>query len=156
MQESDRLAAVAAGLFGVPTLVCDGRAFFGLDALPMLRDALAGVAQRLGLQPRGTLDLGDEPLAHLDLNHQMAVLELFAGAARDCGAGVVMVLHDPALAHRFCDQALLIDGAQNVIGTGHGDLDVSRPHSGWSEQAPADWIRATPGSADSTSRWMRS
>jgi 2-hydroxychromene-2-carboxylate isomerase len=35
-------AAVAAGLFGVPTLVCDGRAFFGLDALPMLRDALAG------------------------------------------------------------------------------------------------------------------
>ena len=34
-------AAVAAGLFGVPTLVCDGRAFFGLDALPMLRSALA-------------------------------------------------------------------------------------------------------------------
>lgn len=37
-------AAVAAGLFGVPTLVCEGRAFFGLDALPMLRDALAGGA----------------------------------------------------------------------------------------------------------------
>ena len=35
-------AAVAAGLFGVPTLVCDGRAFFGLDALPMLRAALGG------------------------------------------------------------------------------------------------------------------
>ena len=34
-------AAVAAGLFGVPTLVCEGRAFFGLDALPMLRSALA-------------------------------------------------------------------------------------------------------------------
>jgi len=34
--------AVAAGLFGVPTLVCDGRAFFGLDALPMLRAALLG------------------------------------------------------------------------------------------------------------------
>ena len=35
-------AALAAGLFGVPTLVCAGRAFFGLDALPMLRDALTG------------------------------------------------------------------------------------------------------------------
>jgi 2-hydroxychromene-2-carboxylate isomerase len=35
-------AAAAAGVFGVPTLVCDGRAFFGHDALPMLRDALAG------------------------------------------------------------------------------------------------------------------
>jgi 2-hydroxychromene-2-carboxylate isomerase len=37
-------AAVALGLFGVPTLVCDGRHFFGLDALPMLRAALAGDA----------------------------------------------------------------------------------------------------------------
>lgn len=37
-------AAVALGLFGVPTLVCDGRQFFGLDALPMLRAALAGDA----------------------------------------------------------------------------------------------------------------
>ena len=26
---------------------------------------------------------------------------------------------------------------------GHGALDVSRPHPGWSEQDPADWIRAT-------------
>ena len=33
-------AAAAAGLFGVPTLVCDGRAYFGQDALPMLRAAL--------------------------------------------------------------------------------------------------------------------
>ena len=40
-------------------------------------------------------------------------------------------------------KALLIDGEQRIVGTGHGDLDVSRPHSGWSEQAPADWLRAT-------------
>jgi len=35
-------AAVALGVFGVPTLVCEGRLFFGQDALPMLRDALTG------------------------------------------------------------------------------------------------------------------
>jgi 2-hydroxychromene-2-carboxylate isomerase len=35
-------AAVALGLFGVPTLVCEGRQYFGQDALPMLRAALAG------------------------------------------------------------------------------------------------------------------
>ena len=40
-------------------------------------------------------------------------------------------------------KALLIDGDQRVIGAGHGALDVSRPHPGWSEQDPADWIRAT-------------
>lgn len=35
-------AAAARGLFGVPTLECEGRAFWGADALPMLRAALAG------------------------------------------------------------------------------------------------------------------
>ncbi len=73
-----------------------------------------GERQRLAIATLFTqaapLYLLDEPLSHLDLNHQMAVLELFAGAARDCGAGVAMVLHDPALAHRFCDRALLIHG----------------------------------------------
>jgi cob(I)alamin adenosyltransferase len=70
-----------------------------------------GERQRLAiatlLTQAAPLYLLDEPLSHLDLNHQMAVLELFAGAARDCGAGLIMVLHDPALAHRFCDRALL-------------------------------------------------
>ncbi len=37
-------AAVAQGIFGVPTLVCRGRHFFGQDALPMLRAALDGDA----------------------------------------------------------------------------------------------------------------
>jgi 2-hydroxychromene-2-carboxylate isomerase len=32
--------ALADGLFGVPTLTLQGRHFWGLDALPMLRDAL--------------------------------------------------------------------------------------------------------------------
>src|SRR3990170_922520 len=39
-------------------------------------------------------------------------------------------------------KALLIDAGQTVIGSGHASLDVSRPHPGWSEQNPADWIRA--------------
>lgn len=73
-----------------------------------------GERQRLAiatlLTQAAPLYLLDEPLSHLDLNHQMAALELFAGTARDCGAGLVMVLHDPALAHRFCDRALLIHG----------------------------------------------
>jgi len=40
-------------------------------------------------------------------------------------------------------KAMLMDDSQNIIGSAHGGLDVSRPHSGWSEQDPADWIRAT-------------
>jgi xylulokinase len=40
-------------------------------------------------------------------------------------------------------KAMLIDGDQKIVGSAHGALDVSRPHSGWSEQDPAHWIRAT-------------
>ena len=33
-------AAIAAGLFGVPTCAVDDKLFWGFDALPMLRDYL--------------------------------------------------------------------------------------------------------------------
>lgn len=39
-------------------------------------------------------------------------------------------------------KALLIDEAQQAVSSGHASIDISRPHSGWSEQDPADWIRA--------------
>ncbi|WP_058325283.1 xylulokinase [Sinorhizobium sp. GL28] len=40
-------------------------------------------------------------------------------------------------------KAMLIDGDQRIIGSASGALDVSRPHPGWSEQDPAEWVRAT-------------
>jgi len=36
--------AIAAGVFGVPSMVLDGRVFWGVDALPMLAGALRGDA----------------------------------------------------------------------------------------------------------------
>ena len=39
-------------------------------------------------------------------------------------------------------KALLIDGDQQPVASGHGPLDVSRPHPGWSEQDPAHWLEA--------------
>lgn len=39
-------------------------------------------------------------------------------------------------------KALLIDDGQAIIGSGHASLDVSRPHHGWSEQDPYEWVRA--------------
>lgn len=37
-------AAIAEGVFGVPTFTLEGRHFWGVDALPMLREALLGSA----------------------------------------------------------------------------------------------------------------
>ena len=41
-------------------------------------------------------------------------------------------------------KAMLIDADQKVIGSASSrEVATSRPHPGWSEQDPADWIRAT-------------
>jgi iron complex transport system ATP-binding protein len=51
----------------------------------------------------------DEPTNHLDPHHQLAVLGLFRRLA-DAGSSVVTTLHDPTLAARFADRALLLYG----------------------------------------------
>lgn len=50
----------------------------------------------------------DEPLQHLDLRHQLESLALLRDLAQQRGKAVVMVLHEPARARRFCDRALLL------------------------------------------------
>jgi iron complex transport system ATP-binding protein len=57
----------------------------------------------------------DEPLQHLDLRHQLQVLECFAGLARTSGKAAVMVLHDPRLARQVCDHALLLFDSGSVL-----------------------------------------
>ena len=73
----------------------------------------------------------DEPLQHLDLSYQVAVLERLAREAREHGAVVVMVVHDLLFASRYCDRFLLLHGdgrfahggAQEVLDAGHlGEL----------------------------------
>ncbi len=65
------------------------------------------VAALLAQQPG--IFLLDEPTNHLDPHHQLAVLGLFRALA-DQGRTVVTTLHDPTLAARFADRALLLFG----------------------------------------------
>jgi len=65
------------------------------------------IATLLAQDPR--IYLLDEPLAHLDLNHQIAMLKLMSARAK-AGAAVVMVHHDVNLALRYSDRALLLFG----------------------------------------------
>jgi iron complex transport system ATP-binding protein len=65
------------------------------------------VAMLLAQQP--AIFLLDEPTNHLDPHHQLAVLGLFRQLA-DTGRTVITTLHDPTLAARFADRALLLFG----------------------------------------------
>ncbi len=78
------------------------------------------IATLLTQQPQ--LALLDEPLAHLDLNHQIAVLELFSRRAAEEGLGVVMVLHDINLARRYGDRALLLFGDGSSLAGDAGEM----------------------------------
>jgi iron complex transport system ATP-binding protein len=51
----------------------------------------------------------DEPSNHLDPHQQLAVLALFKDEANR-GRTVIAILHDPTLAARFADSALLLYG----------------------------------------------
>jgi iron complex transport system ATP-binding protein len=69
------------------------------------------------LAVRAPVLLVDEPIAVLDPYHQLQVMEVLrayasAGSAAANRPLVVAVLHDLALAARFCDRVLLLDGGR--------------------------------------------
>lgn len=97
-------ALASLGLEGM-----DGRDILSLSGGERQRVALAAL---LAQQPR--LFLLDEPLNHLDLHYQVAVLELFRALA-DQGRGVLLVMHDINLASRYADQVLLLDGYGGAV-----------------------------------------
>jgi iron complex transport system ATP-binding protein len=60
--------------------------------------------------------LADEPVASLDLAHQLAVCELIAQRAARDNVAAVMALHDVNLAARFCEQALVLhEGTATLV-----------------------------------------
>lgn len=50
----------------------------------------------------------DEPTTYLDISHQLHLMELLRGLARD-GKGIVAVMHDLPLAFDFSDEITLLD-----------------------------------------------
>jgi len=101
--ESDRDLAIASeALAAVGLAGYEERDVLTLSGGERRRAALAAV---LAQTPR--IFLLDEPTNQLDPNHQLEALQLLRERA-DGGAAVIATLHDPNLAARFADAALLI------------------------------------------------
>src|SRR6266581_4447101 len=72
------------------------------------------LAALLAQQPH--LFLLDEPSSHLDLSHQLMLLERLAAAVRLGDKSLIMVVHDVNLAVRYCDHALLLADGEALAG----------------------------------------
>ena len=103
-REVDREAARAAlDVLGLSDLAA--RDVLSLSGGERQRVALAAV-----LCQAAPLLLLDEPLAHLDLHHQIQCLEVLHEWTREAGRTVLFSCHDLNLARCFATHALLLDG----------------------------------------------
>jgi len=68
------------------------------------------------LAQRVPLMLLDEPTAHLDLKHQIGVLEHLRALVQAGSGAAVIALHDLNLASRFASHALVLGGAGPIAG----------------------------------------
>lgn len=68
---------------------------------------LVFIARALAQEPK--LLLLDEPTSHLDITHQIRVMDLIRALNREKGLTVLVALHDLNLASQYCDRLLLLD-----------------------------------------------
>ncbi len=112
--EDERIAGSEIGAMHLTGLA--DRAFASLSGGERQRVRVAALFAQ-----RPVVHLLDEPLQHLDLPHQVAVLERLSFEARERGAIVVMVLHDLVFAARYCNRFLLLYGDGRFSAGSAGD-----------------------------------
>jgi len=74
------------------------------------------IARALAQEP--DVLLLDEPTSHLDINHQLEILELVRRLTKERGLVTLLTSHDLNLAARYCDRLLMLErGRVYALGT---------------------------------------
>lgn len=133
----------------------DAQALAELPARALSGGELARVLLARALAVSAPLLLADEPIAGLDPFQQLQVMEILRQEARR-GMGVLVVLHDLALAARFLDRVVVIAGGEvrgdgppaEVLSPGaleavYGVIPIAGEHEGQRWLLP--WSRAKAG-----------
>ncbi len=81
------------------------------------------------LAPEPSVLLLDEPVSHLDINHQIEILELIERLKGQRGLVVMIVLHDLNLAARYCDRLMLLY-ENKILATGSPTEVITREYIG--------------------------
>ena len=78
------------------------------------------IAMALAQEPR--VLLLDEPVVHLDVNHQVEILELIRRLNRDAGLTVLATMHDLNLASLYFDRLVLLNEGKVVASGTPGEV----------------------------------
>lgn len=81
-----------------------------MNALSGGEQQLAGIARALTQEPQ--LLLLDEPTSHLDISHQVQILNLIRRLSYDLKLTVLMIIHDLNLAGEYCDSLIMMDNGK--------------------------------------------
>ena len=93
-----------------------------MNALSGGEQQLAGIARALAQEPE--LLLLDEPTSHLDITHQVQILNLIRRLSENLGLTVLMIIHDLNLAGEYCDSLIMMQmGSIRKKGTPHEVLN---------------------------------
>jgi len=92
---------------GIPHLV-------NRDVSELSRGEKQLVTIALGLAQDPTILCLDEPTLHLDINMQYMIMDLCREISRERQIGVIVVLHDLAIAAQYCDHLIIIKNGHIV------------------------------------------